>query len=172
MNTAPHNATAQPAIPYTVRVQVAPLILIVLLGAGISIPLLTLLGRGPAAAAPVIVLLIAIWGALALLIFWIASYRVTLLPDRIRYRTLTTTHEAHYSDVAALTVETISVRGYRGERESRRLRVDARRPSETLLIPLAPFSRKGIATLVATVMSHAPHARIDASLRQFRTRFP
>lgn len=150
---------------FTIHTQPAPAIVIVILGVAISVPLLTLLGRGPSALAPVLALLVAIWVALALLLARILSITVSILPDRIRYTALPRRRELPYADLATVSLERATVQGYRTSRESTRLRLERASGGAKLVIPLEPFRRADVARIVDALASRAPGARLDPAAR-------
>lgn len=157
-------------LPYTAHVQPAPLALIAVLGVCVSLLLLAVRPRGGAGGAVMTALLVVLWLGLGALLLWLGSYRVTVLPDRVRYLRLGGEREIAYSALRDVTLERVGPTiDAADERPPNALVLRGASDDETLFISVRPFHERDLAILLDAIAQLAPHARLDASVAALRT---
>lgn len=158
-------------LPYTARAQSSPLALVVVLGVCVSLLLLAV-RPGGAGGVLITTLLVCLWLCIAGLLAWLGSYRVILLPDRIRSARLGSAREMAYADLREVTLARVGPRVRGDERPPQLLCLrglpDERAGERTLEIAIRPFRERDMAILLDAVEQLAPQARLDDSVRALR----
>ena len=158
-----NNAETYP-LPYTVRAGGVSFVMILVPGMFISLALLSLIGRGPAAVLPVVVIICLVWGSIGALLLGIKAQKIILLPDRICYRTLFSQREIRYAGITRIALERVEGSGYRSSKVIRYMLRIEDRSSKPLLINTKPFSKKNMSVVVEILAKHASSADLDTSL--------
>ncbi|MGH2486833.1 MAG: hypothetical protein ACRDHE_12560 [Ktedonobacterales bacterium] len=164
-----HAAAREVALPYTARVRMAPLAILTMIGVCVSLLLLAVRPRG-AGGAVLTALFVALWIALGALLLWLGSFRVALLPDRVRYARLGGAQEIAYSELRAVTLERVGPAMESDERPPNMLVLRGTTADRTLLISVRPFHERDLAILLDAIEQLAPHAELDASAQALRIR--
>lgn len=155
-------------LPYTACVQMAPLALIAVIGVCVSLLLLAVRPRGGAGGAVMTALLVVLWLGLGALLLWLGSYRVMILPDRVRVLRLGGAREIAYSELRAVTLERVGSTMDADERPPNALVLRGATADRALLISVRPFHERDLAILLDAIAQLAPHARLDASAQALR----
>jgi hypothetical protein len=155
-------------LPYTARVQPAPLALIAVIGVCVSLLLLAVRPRGGAGGFVITSLLVVLWLALGALLLWLGSYRVAVLPDRVRVLRLGGAREMAYSALGTVTLERVGPAIDADERPPNALILRGASDDQTLFISVRPFHERDLAILLDAIAQLAPHARLDASVAALR----
>ncbi len=162
------NITGTYLLPRIIRAGWSPVVIFPVLGLLISLPLLSIIGRGPSAVLPVIVLLCVIWCAIAALVIVIASQRIVLQPESISYRTLFSRRKILFADITQVQLERVVGAG-RGSRTVKYiLRIEDRLSDKPLLINIKSFSKRGISIVVDAIVRHSGSVTLDEGARQLR----
>ena len=154
-------------LPYTARAQWTPLLIVCVLGVCVSLPLLALRPRGGETI--MTALLICLWLGIAGLLLWLGSYRIILLPDRIRCARLGGNQEMAYAEVREVTLERVDTTGD-DSRPASLLRLRGDTEGRALVIGVRPLRECDLAIILDAVEQLAPQARLDASVREMRPR--
>ncbi|HKV84283.1 MAG TPA: hypothetical protein VJN88_06985 [Ktedonobacterales bacterium] len=160
-------AAREVALPYTARVQMTPLALIAVIGVCVSLLLLAARPRG-AGGVVITALLVCLWLGVGALLLWFGSYRVTLLPDRVRYLWLGGAREIAYSELRAVTLERVGPATESSERPPNVLALRGATDDSALLISVRPFHERDLTILLDAIAQLAPHATLDASVQARR----
>jgi hypothetical protein len=149
----------------------APLALIAVIGVCVSLLLLAVRPGGGAGGAVMTALLVVLWIGLGALLLWLGSYRVAVLPDRVRVPRLGGAREIAYSALRAVSLERMGPPGAAtDDRPANVLCLRGASDDQTLLISVRPFHERDLAILLDAIAQLAPQARLDASVAALRAR--
>ena len=156
-------------LPYTAKSERKSIVILIIFGTLISLPVLSILERGPTATLPVIIFLCLLWSSIGVLMLNVVSQKIVLLPDRVIYRTLFSKRETPFRDITYVARESTMRRGYRGSQSIQYiLRIEDRFSSNSLLINTKPFSKRNLSIIIDAIATHAPSVTLDESVRQLR----
>ena len=153
-------------LPLTLKPEPIGYIIFIILGVLISLPLLSILPRGPSAILPVGILLAMVWLFVGVFIFWIAFQRIYLKADRLIFRENFATRELLYADITKVELlkQMTSVRGA----SMPTYLLNFYRASSDTPFPIVPkpYSLKDLSRLLSTIHAVAPQASFDDLAQQ------
>jgi hypothetical protein len=167
------NTTGTHSLPYTARVEPASLLVFLVPGLFLTLIVLSMLGRGPSAVLPVVLLLVLVWLFLGTLLLRTLA-KIVLLPDRICYDTLFSKQEMFFADITQVEFDRVARGAYRippGIRAPQYLlRIEDQSSSKRLLINAKPFSKRDLSIVIDVIATHAPQAFLNEGALRLRDR--
>lgn len=155
------NTTRRHSLPYIVRASWPPFLIFSAFGVVMSLSLLSIVGRGSSTFLPVLLIFCVIWVVIGSVLFWLASYKITLFADRICYRHLFSSNEMPFTDINYVELQVLGRGGYI-------LAIRNHTSSNPLFVSLKPFSKRDISIVIDVIATYAPRARLNDGARQLR----
>ncbi|MHB0991045.1 MAG: hypothetical protein ACYC3O_04890 [Burkholderiales bacterium] len=153
-------------LPFIIKPQLVIYVFILILGALVTLPVLSILQRGPSTYLPVSVILGVVWVILGILIFWISSQKIILLPEKLAYRQGFAKKDIYYQDITEIELKKIYTAGYRTSKQVRYMLEFHFQGAESFVIALKPFSLEDLSLMLSFLNTAIPNAAFNDLAQQ------